>query len=376
MEWGKRSLDKLRVLVADDTIVYRKILSEAVESTGLALVKHAASNGLIALEWLKQQDIDVVLLDVLMPELDGIEALKIIKKEYPHIEVIMISGGGTDSATVTIEALKQGAMDFILKPQEDQPQKNMEKIKNQLQILFSQIKVRKCSTLPAGGNVPKHEEIPAAGTNNIVKQVHQDIKKIQGTSVDLILIASSTGGPGALETVCSGLPLTLQKPILIVQHMPREFTKILAQSLDNKCGLDVIEGSHGDLVKYGQIIIAPGGMHMIVNAAGGAGKMVKLEDSPYVNGVKPAADVLFQSVAKVYSKANILAVILTGMGNDGMKGVAELKRNCNCYCITQSESTCVVYGMPRSVKEAGLSDETADLGDISARIVQIASGRS
>lgn len=370
-------MDKLNVLVADDTIVYRKVIADAVEATGMARVERSASNGAIALEWLKQlNNIDVVLLDVFMPEMDGIDTLKAVKSSFPDVEVIMISGGGSNSAEVTIEALKQGALDFILKPSESSPDKNIEKIKSQLQVLFTQIKIKKCSAITNAGSSRTAENkvlSPVPQTNNSLNHVRQDIRKsVQLSRVDLVLIASSTGGPAALEVLCSGMPSGFNKPVLVVQHMPPDFTKVLAQTLDKKCGMSVFEAKEGDQVRPGNIMIAPGGLHMTVDVVNNS-RFIRLENTPHVNGVRPAADVLFKTVAKAYEGCGILAVVLTGMGNDGMHGISEIKNVCNCYCITQSEKTCVVYGMPRSVYEAGLSDEALDLSDIPRRIVQLAS---
>ncbi|MCX7841951.1 MAG: chemotaxis-specific protein-glutamate methyltransferase CheB [Clostridia bacterium] len=363
-------MDKLKVLIADDTIVYRKILAEAVEGTGLGVVARSASNGAIALEWLKQGGVDVVLLDVFMPEVDGIEALKVIKREYPDIVVIMISSGGSDNAAVTLEALKLGAMDFILKPSEASYDKNMDRIRNQLQVLFAQIKIKRFSASPvqayADSMLQSSKDVKLhAITSSPVKPI---INKWAGA--DLVLVASSTGGPAALETVFGAFPASFKKPVLVVQHMPPEFTRILAETLDRKYQIKAVEGKNEDFVSNNQIIIAPGGFHMEVVSRGNE-KVIALNSQPFVNGVRPAADVLFTSVAKAYEGKNILAVILTGMGNDGAQGVAELKRRCNCICLTQTEASCVVYGMPRCVAEAGLSDEAVDLKDMGARILQL-----
>jgi len=193
--------------------------------------------------------------------------------------------------------------------------------------------------------------------------------------IDLVVIASSTGGPTALDTVFGQLPLDINVPILIVQHMPPEFTGVLAQTLCKKYNLDVKEAADGDKVEPGRILIAPGGMHMTVSSSKGFGNEIRLLDTPYVNGVKPSADVLFHSVAKEYKGKGVLAIVLTGMGNDGTKGIREMKAECNCYCITQSESSCVVYGMPKCVYEAGLSDEVGELKEIAFRMYQIIRGR-
>ena len=367
-------MEKLRVLIADDSVLSRKAVAEAVESTGTGQVEHTAPNGSIAVEWLQQSAIDVVLLDAFMVGQNSLEILKEIKEGYPDIEVIMLSDGEARCAEVTIEALAHGAFDFILKTIDPDPVKTVEKIKNQLGVLFTQIKVKNYSI---HGNGVSHlsDKKVAGAVNNGAQPASQGSNKgriLQGKP-DLILIASSTGGPAALEMLLKQLPGTFPIPILIVQHMPPEFTNVFAQTLDKKCQMQVREAKNGDLVQTGQIVIAAGGMHMTVGRQESGGMEIRLNNSPFVNGVRPSADVLFNSVAKAYEGKNLLAVILTGMGNDGVQGVGEMKKNCYCHCITQSEETCVVYGMPRCVVEAGLSDETADMADIAGRICQIVS---
>ncbi len=372
-------MKKLRVLIVEDTAVYRRVLSRAVEITGSAVVACTAANGLIALDCMKKDEIDVVLMDVFMSEMNGIEALKIIKKDYPATYVIMISTGSSNNAKMTLEALEAGAMDFILKPTVPGSENNAKIIANRLQLLFAQIKVKKQSMQTEGSlqesikkkHLRVNEDTKAKGKED------DDKINIVGTPVpshiDLILIASSTGGPAALESVCSGLDKSLNCPVLIVQHMPPRFTKMMAESLGRKCELKISEGKENDPIEKGNIVIAPGGLHMCVKMVNGSA-VLKMEDTPNVNGVKPSADVLFSSVAREYKGKNILAVVLTGMGSDGKIGVNELKNTCNCYCITQSEETCVIYGMPRSVYEAGLSDEVSDIGSIATRINEIISG--
>lgn len=187
---------------------------------------------------------------------------------------------------------------------------------------------------------------------------------------DVLLIASSTGGPTALEVVLTGLNEHLDKPVLIVQHMPPNFTKIFAKALNQKCKLEVLEGSDGESLKNGRAIIAPGDFHMFLKGAYNNIK-IGLDQSGPVNCVRPAADVLFKSAAEIFAGRKVLAVVLTGMGSDGTNGVRELKEKCDCYCITQSESSCTIYGMPRSVYEAGLSDEVLDLKLIAGRITEL-----
>ncbi|HHU63035.1 MAG TPA: chemotaxis protein CheB [Clostridiales bacterium] len=182
-----------------------------------------------------------------------------------------------------------------------------------------------------------------------------------------VLIASSTGGPKALDAIIPQLSPRLQAYVLVVQHMPKGYTQSLAQSLDNKSKVSVREGAHGHMLQPGEVIIAPGGFHMGIVKNKRGRYYLRLYDDKPINGVKPSADALFEEASRVCVGENILAVILTGMGSDGYRGVQALKE-VGCYCITQSEETCVVYGMPRRVEEAGLSDEILDLDKIAMRI--------
>lgn len=351
---------KLRVLVVEDSLIYRKIIKAAVESTERAVVTQAAPNGLIALELLNKSIFDLVLMDIVMPELDGIKTLQTVKLRFPELPVVMVSSTGDKSAQTTLEALKLGALDFIIKPLEENYDTNMNLLKEQLEKIFKQIVSEK--------NPKKN----IAKVETVVK-IHN---KKELSAVDLVVIASSTGGPVAVEKIISSLDKNFIKPILLVQHMPPEFTGVFAKTLDRKSHMSIIEAKDASIVRSGQVLVAPGGYHMIVRKSQKYQKIIKLEKGEPVNGVMPAADITFISVAKSYPAANVLAVVLTGMGEDGKDGVRELKEKCNCYCITQDEATSVVYGMPRSVVEAGLSDEILPIEKIALRIQEICKGRS
>lgn len=352
-------MEKLRVLLADVSVTSRKITADAVEKTSLGQVIHTAPNSSIVIEWLQQCPMDVVLLGASMAGQDDLDLLNGIKAAQSDAEVIILSDGDPGSAEVTIKALELGAFDFILKTEETDMKKTVDKLRNQLDVLFAQIKVKKYS-------MPDVTKSEASDELNRI-----ELKKPLFGKPELILIASSTGGPAALEIVLKQLPGNFPVPILVVQHMPAEFTAVFAHNLDKVSELDVVESRDGSALKKGQTVIAAGGSHMTVNRSSGRDVKVALDKSPYVNGVRPSADILFSSVAKAFEGKNVLAVILTGMGNDGMKGVSELKSRCNCYCMTQSESTSVVYGMPRCVSEMGLSDETVDIADVAGRICRL-----
>lgn len=369
-------MKKLKVLLVDSSVLVRMAVLDMVNSIECSVIERTASNGSIALEWLTHSDMDVVLIDVMIIKKEGLDLIKRMKISSPEVEIIVMSSNHPESPVITLESLKAGAMDFIQKPGENEFEKHRSELRSQFNTLFMQILIKKFTEVSESS---EPAEIKKPMTNKDISKVflEQRLEDNHGSkweawgNIDLILIASSTGGPVALDIILSTFPVEFRKPVLIVQHMPPEFTHIMAQTLDKKYHLNISEGKDNRLLKDGEIIIAPGGMHMSVVEADGFEKAVRLLDTDFVNGVKPSADVLFQSIAATYEGKNILAVILTGMGNDGTRGITELKRSCNCYCITQSESTCVVYGMPKCVFEAGLSDEVVDLQDISFRIRQI-----
>lgn len=364
-------MEKLKVMVADESVLFRNMVSKAVNDTELGITERTVPNDSLAFEWLDQRKFDLVLLDADIAAASKNSIITVIRNKYPQVEIIVMSKDDPTSIANTLEALKYGAMDFIVKPADSMLPNEHDRLKNQLNVLFAQIRVQRCSII-------KESVVDSSGFDKVgktTKLISQKNELDHWDEADIVLIASSTGGPAALETVFSQIPKHFEKPILVVQHMPAEFTKILAQTLDKKYHMSVREGKEEELIKGGYAAIAPGGLHMRVNLAGGSLKTIKLDCTPFVNGVRPSADILFTSAAQAYSGKNVLVIILTGMGNDGLAGVSELKKNCNCYCITQSERTCIVYGMPRSVYEAGLSDEVADLNDIAGRMCQIATLR-
>lgn len=352
-------MEKLKILVVDHSVISRKSITDIVNSSDFGIVVRSASGGAIALEWLQQSRFDVVLLDAHVVREIGVDQVGAIKKAYPDTEIIVMSDQDPESAAITLESMNMGALDFILRPNEKNMHRVVSGIKNELEAIFTQIKVQQY--------LPKSKTI--IDENPMVNSALEK-KRFVG-DIDLVLIASSTGGPVALETICKQIPTNFTKPILIVQHMPPEFTQVLAASFNKKFNAAISEGKMGDIIKPGHVIIAPGGFHMVVEEGFGKTALIKLLETPFENGVRPSANVLFQSVAKTYKGKNILTVVLTGMGNDGTDGIRALKEACNCYCITQSEKTCVVYGMPKCVYEAGLSDEVVNLDTIALRICQM-----
>ena len=358
-------MEKLSILIADKSIFYKKIFSLAVDSTGMGTVKQLASDANLALEKLRHSKADVLLIDMPTKDIKTISAIENIRRENPGIYIVIMipEPGGRVSKLRELT----GGLDFIIKPPVEKAEKNVEAIKNQLQTLFAQLMTGKYMQ---GGKTEKDFKPEHPCTNE-----RKPLKKKKPDDIDLVAIASSTGGPSALEAVLKNIRADFNKPVLIVQHMPVELTKKLAQSLNKKCALNVIEAEEDSPVNPGVVLIAPGGAHMTVIPRNGAGIKIKLDSSLPVNGVKPSADVLFRSISKTCRGKNILVIILTGMGSDGMLGVKDLKENCKCYCIAQNESTSVVYGMPKSVVDAGLSDTIESLEAI-PQILNMYIGRS
>jgi two-component system chemotaxis response regulator CheB len=351
----------LRVLVVDDTVTYRKILSEVIKDMSDMEAASTAPGGAIALKKLSQEKIDLVLLDVHMPDMDGVETLKRIRKEFPAVAVVMVSGVTTRSADTTIEALQLGAVDFIRKPDGPDAAANLARLKSDIQAVIRLVKIRQL-TSASGPSKPAPVK-PAAA---LLKPETPVKATALPRSFGVCVIGVSTGGPEALSKLVPALNGPLPAPILCVQHMPPMFTKSLADSLAKKSKIKVVEAIENEPVEPGVMYIAPGGRHMTVRKTEGVVK-IGLNDGPPENSCRPSVDVLFRSAAAAYGDGGILSVILTGMGNDGCSGVRTLKRG-GCYSITQSENTCVVYGMPRAVDEAGLSDKSLALEAIPAEI--------
>ena len=364
---------KIKVLIADDTALYRKILSMAVEKIDSAEVIGTASDGIQALDILKKKTADLVLLDVCMPRMDGVEALKEIHRLYPGTSVVMLSGVTTADADTTVEALEIGALEFIPKPKTRSLDESMNLLSHELTRVVRLIKIRKISrrisspptTSTLEKSVVEQRPVrPAFVPRPSNRMVHFEATR------SLVVIGVSTGGPNALNQLMSKMPKQLGCPILIVQHMPPFFTASLASFLSKKSGLNVKEAEHGESIRSDWIYIAPGGKHMVLEKQSAGGYVLRTNDDPPVNSCRPAVDVLFSSVAEQYS-GSVLSIILTGMGEDGTEGVARLKRTPSCYSIAQDEASCVVYGMPRAAVERGVIDEVLPLDEIAPRISEL-----
>ncbi len=379
--------DNLKILVVDDTIVYRKILSDIVTGFDGVELMGTAPHGQIALSKIGQEAPDAVLLDVSMPVMDGIETLTVIRKEHPDIDVIMVSGADEGNASLTMKALNLGALDFIPKPKGTSPDESLRELTDNLRPLIRLIKTRAISrhtrrisgaqsvtppqssaaaTPVVKAAAPAAPVIPAQAPATTAKPTVVTSRK--AGKIDVVALGVSTGGPNALGVVIPALE-DLKVPILAVQHMPPMFTASLAERLDKTSSIGVVEGSEGLAVSNGTMYIAPGGKHMVVRKNAAGEKVLGITDAPPVNSCKPSVDVLFRSIAMVYG-GNVLTVILTGMGNDGAAGVAAIRRK-GGYSIVQNEETCVVWGMPQAVVAANEADEILPLDAIAQKIMDI-----
>jgi two-component system chemotaxis response regulator CheB len=391
----ERKSQALSVLAVDDSALYRKILKDVVSEIAGVEFLGTAQNGRMAIEKIRQLQPGVVLLDVEMPEMNGLETLEVIHREFPDIGVVMISGVGKQAADITVSALEMGALDFITKPDGKSFEINHKTLVDRLSPILWTFNTKRTlanvrrkhqaemeTTSPetlqkeikpvsAPVQAQAQAQAPAATKPDVLKSSYRPLSVSSAPRIDVVAIGISTGGPNALGVMIPAIPQDLGVPILIVQHMPPVFTASLAKSLEKKSKVGVVEASEGQAIQPNTVYIAPGGKHMVVrrDKETGAHITVGLNENPPENSCRPAVDVLFRSVAGVFG-ANVLAVIMTGMGQDGLNGVKMLKQR-GCWCLTQDEETCTIYGMPMAVFKAGLSDESVPLQYMAERITHI-----
>jgi two-component system chemotaxis response regulator CheB len=353
MRAGKKNLapgQRIRALVVDDSVIIRRLVTHALGEDPSVEVVGSAANGVIALKMIPLVKPDVVTLDIEMPEMDGLEALRHIRKNYPDLIVIMFSTLSERGAAITIEALSLGANDYVTKAANSGSlDESMLKLRGEMVPKFKQFFNLPADAAVVAPKIPVPARPPAAA---------RAISFRPRVSCQAVAIGVSTGGPTALAEVVPMLPADFRQPIFIVQHMPPIFTRLLAERLQTLTKLRVREATHGMAVEAGNIYIAPGDYHMRV-AKKGIANIVTLDKGEQENSCRPAVDVMFRSVADVYG-ASAMAVILTGMGQDGMKGIERL-RSGGSYVVAQDEASSVVWGMPGSVVNAGLADSVVDL---------------
>lgn len=374
------NLQKIKLLVVDDSAFMRKLISDFFSDHRHIEVIGAARNGKDAIKKIEQLKPDVVTMDVEMPEMNGMEALKEIMQKHP-LPVIMLSSTTKRGAENTLMAMEYGAVDFVAKPS-GSISLDLHKIKDELVHKVEEASKVTVSKLrkpfhksTAASQMPhqplNNEESKLKNMKKPTVKIDVPIKKTDWskTSKKLILIGTSTGGPRALQEVITKIPANVGAPILIVQHMPAGFTKSLATRLDQLSDIHVKEAEQGDLLQKGTAYIAPGGYHLKLRKIGSSFAVVLDDQEPPRAGHRPSVDVMFEDVSQ-YPEFDKIAVIMTGMGYDGSKGLVSLKKTGNVMAIAESAETCIVYGMPKAAVETQLVDEVADVDDIAKTIMK------
>jgi two-component system, chemotaxis family, protein-glutamate methylesterase/glutaminase len=350
-----------RILIVDDSAVMRSLLRSVISSDPALAVAGTAGDGASALSSIQLVRPDLVLLDVEMPVMDGLVTLRELRQRGHNMPVIMCSSLTQSGAKVTIEALAGGASDYVAKP-------TGHSNREQALAAIAQELLPKIHALAGRASLPPAS--PSARTVIAIPQAPPAAQPITAAP-SVVAIGVSTGGPAALDVLLPALPLHFPLPVLIVQHMPEVFTRLLAERLNQKCALSVSEASEGEPVKPGVVLIARGGWHMEVAPAAHAGAppTIHLNQDPPENHCRPAADVLLRSVARVYG-SGVLAVILTGMGSDGL-AACRIIRGQGGTIIAQDQPTSTVWGMPGAVAQAGLAHRVLPLGSIASEIARI-----
>jgi two-component system, chemotaxis family, protein-glutamate methylesterase/glutaminase len=353
------SNSRIRVLVVDDSVVIRRLITHALAEDPQMEVVGAASNGIIALQRIPQLQPDAITLDIEMPEMDGLETLRRVRKLYPNLPVIMFSTLTERGAAATLDALSLGASDYVAKAA------NAGSLEKSMASLRSELTPKIKQFFHIGGAAPPQPVAPVRAAAPLPPSPRPGAAVVAGKRI--VAIGVSTGGPNALAEVMPMFPKNFGLPILIVQHMPPLFTRLLAERLDAISAIRVEEVTEGRSLEPGKALLATGGYHMRVRKKE-TGVIATLDEEPPENSCRPAVDVTFRSIAEVYGGATI-AVILTGMGNDGLRG-AKLLKEMGAYVIAQDEPSSVVWGMPGSVVKAGLADATVDLPCIVPEILK------
>lgn len=342
---------RIKVLIVDDSNFMRKALSKIISSEADIEVVALVSSGEEALKAIPELKPNVIILDVEMGGMDGLMTLERIMEKNPT-PVIMFSAHTRRGAEVTIKSLQIGAVDFMEKPS-GAISMDLGAVRDEM---VGKLRIAAKATPGKPGKVSAKAEKAARRL------------KLTDPSSSIVAIGSSTGGVQALHNIIPRLPRSIATPIVVVQHMPPLFTKSLAEGLDSTSSLNVREASEGDLVKAGNVYIAPGGLHMTVRK--GRGEMsIHLDQEPEGELLRPSVDVLFESIAQAYGKRS-LAVILTGMGNDGFKGFKKMKAK-GAFSIAQNEESCAVYGMSKTIIDGGLADAVLPINHI-ARTIEMA----
>ena len=358
--------DKIKVLIVDDSALVRQVVAQALATDPGIDVIGTASDPLFALQKMKSQWPDVLVVDIEMPRMDGITFLKKIMAERPT-PVVVCSSLAEAGTQATFEALAAGAISIITKPKIGLKSFLEDAANDIVQAVRSAARANLRSVRSNAARSPAIDGPKLTADAMLSPPGHRALER---TTDQLVAIGTSTGGTQALEAVLTQLPATCLG-IVIVQHMPEKFTAMFAERLHGLCQIEVREARNGDRVIPGRALIAPGGRHMMLKRSG-AQYIVEVIDGPLVNRHKPSVDVLFRSVAK-FAGANALGIIMTGMGDDGARGLKEM-HDAGARTIAQDEASCVVFGMPKEAIKLGAADQTIGLDQIPAAIVGFGRG--
>jgi two-component system, chemotaxis family, protein-glutamate methylesterase/glutaminase len=350
-------MGKIRVLVVDDSVVIRKVVSETLAEDAEIEVAGIAANGLIALAKMSQLSPDVVILDIEMPELDGLQTLARLKQTHPKVPVIMFSSLTEVGAKATLDALALGASDYFAKPSGAGGLEESKRV----------IREKLIPTIKDLCKATRGQTTAEAPVSRLSLKPPVLVPAVPSKRIDIVAIGVSTGGPNALIELFQSFSGDFPVPIVVVQHMPPMFTRMLAERLTANSKLIVEEAKAGSIVEAGRAYIAPGDYHLTLSRSG-LNVVTQLNQDAPENSCRPAVDPLFRSVVKVYG-AHTLAVVLTGMGQDGLRG-AELVREAGGRIIAQDEQSSVVWGMPGAVVKAGLADKVLPLTLCGNEIIQ------
>jgi two-component system chemotaxis response regulator CheB len=347
---------KKNILVVDDSALLRRVICDIINSDSKFQANDICRDGLEAYETLKSKSkfYDCVVLDIQMPRMDGLQLLERLRKERIYVRIIIVSTITTKDADVTMLAMERGALDFVTKPT------------NVVEAKGDVFKKRLLDVLHAVTNTPYDSSRPDIPEVTIPK------RKVAppNSHHKLVALACSTGGPKSLQSVIPCLPKNLDAPVVIVQHMPAGFTKPMADRLAMLSKIRVKEAEDGETLKKGVVYIAPGGFHLMISKNPDGSHRAVLDDTiPAIGGLKPCANITYDSLSKS-GYDEIVCVVLTGMGSDGTKGILSLERHKPIHVIAQNAETCVVYGMPKAIVEAGMVDEVVPLDEIAKTITK------
>uniref|UniRef100_A0A7C4RR54 Protein-glutamate methylesterase/protein-glutamine glutaminase n=1 Tax=Desulfatirhabdium butyrativorans TaxID=340467 RepID=A0A7C4RR54_9BACT len=349
-------MNQIRVLVVDDSAMYRTIVQDVLSDFEDVLIVGTAENGRKAIEAVAAYRPDMVILDIDMPEMDGMAVLQVLRDRYSHIVPVMFSVHTFEGAQLTVEALQQGAFDFIPKPSSGTLWTNRMLLKNRLGSILEAVKRIKRIRFNIGKKPnPYPQPLPIRNSD---------------TRSRVVGIGVSTGGPQALLQVIPKFPADLDVPVLIVQHMPAVFTTVMAQKLDSVSRIRVKEAEDAEPLRPSTAYVAPGGKHLCVTSSSRSPSSleIRITDDPPENNCKPSADVLFRSLAEHFG-AQATGVIMTGMGADGVEGLRRMKAE-GATIIAQDEASCAVFGMPRKAIEADIVDIVAPIETLAAHILR------